>query len=74
MADEFDVIVIGSGPPGENAAGRAVDNGFTADADWNAALNIRAQANRKLASGLVNVEAKAGLRNCGRVEPESPAL
>src|ERR671931_26198 len=30
MADEFDVIVIGSGPPGENAAGRAVDNGFTA--------------------------------------------
>src|SRR2546421_5876611 len=32
MADtgEFDVIVIGSGPPGENAAGRAVDNGLTA--------------------------------------------
>src|SRR5947207_5895117 len=30
MADEFDVVVIGSGPPGENAAGRAVDNGFTA--------------------------------------------
>jgi pyruvate/2-oxoglutarate dehydrogenase complex dihydrolipoamide dehydrogenase (E3) component len=30
MADEFDVVVIGSGPPGENAAGRAVDNGLTA--------------------------------------------
>jgi pyruvate/2-oxoglutarate dehydrogenase complex dihydrolipoamide dehydrogenase (E3) component len=30
MTDEFDVIVIGAGPPGENAAGRAVDNGFTA--------------------------------------------
>src|SRR5205809_5398086 len=30
MADEFDVIVIGAGPPGENAAGRAVDNGLTA--------------------------------------------
>src|SRR5947208_15970992 len=32
MADahEFDVIVIGAGPPGENAAGRAVDNGLSA--------------------------------------------
>ena len=30
MADEFDVVVIGAGPPGENAAGRAVDNGLTA--------------------------------------------
>jgi pyruvate/2-oxoglutarate dehydrogenase complex dihydrolipoamide dehydrogenase (E3) component len=30
MADAFDVIVIGAGPPGENAAGRAVDRGFTA--------------------------------------------
>jgi dihydrolipoamide dehydrogenase len=30
MSDEFDVIVIGAGPPGENAAGRAVDNGLTA--------------------------------------------
>src|SRR5690348_9157768 len=29
MADEFDVIVIGAGPPGENAAGRVVDNGLT---------------------------------------------
>ncbi len=28
--DEFDVIVIGAGPPGENAAGRAVDNGLSA--------------------------------------------
>src|SRR5439155_1739255 len=28
--DEFDVIVIGAGPPGENAAGRAVDRGLTA--------------------------------------------
>jgi pyruvate/2-oxoglutarate dehydrogenase complex dihydrolipoamide dehydrogenase (E3) component len=27
---EFDVIVIGAGPPGENAAGRAVDRGLTA--------------------------------------------
>jgi IS605 OrfB family transposase len=39
--------------------------GFSANADWNAARNIRAQANRKLASGLVPIEAKAGLRNCG---------
>jgi pyruvate/2-oxoglutarate dehydrogenase complex dihydrolipoamide dehydrogenase (E3) component len=30
MSDEFDVIVIGAGPPGENAAGRAVERGFTA--------------------------------------------
>jgi pyruvate/2-oxoglutarate dehydrogenase complex dihydrolipoamide dehydrogenase (E3) component len=30
MADEFDVIVIGAGPPGENAAGRAVERGLTA--------------------------------------------
>jgi pyruvate/2-oxoglutarate dehydrogenase complex dihydrolipoamide dehydrogenase (E3) component len=30
MSDEYDVIVIGAGPPGENAAGRAVDNGLTA--------------------------------------------
>src|SRR5947207_15973817 len=30
MTDEFDVIVIGAGPPGENAAGRAVDRGMTA--------------------------------------------
>src|SRR5947207_15731193 len=29
MADEFDVIVVGAGPPGENAAGRCIDNGFT---------------------------------------------
>src|ERR671934_1968478 len=29
MADEFDVIVIGAGPPGENAAGRAIDRGFS---------------------------------------------
>jgi dihydrolipoamide dehydrogenase len=29
MADEFDVIVIGAGPPGENAAGRSVDRGFS---------------------------------------------
>ena len=40
--------------------------GFSANADWNAALNIRAQANRKLASELVSDETKAGiLRNCG---------
>jgi pyruvate/2-oxoglutarate dehydrogenase complex dihydrolipoamide dehydrogenase (E3) component len=30
MADEFDVIVIGAGPPGENAAGRSADRGFSA--------------------------------------------
>jgi pyruvate/2-oxoglutarate dehydrogenase complex dihydrolipoamide dehydrogenase (E3) component len=30
MADEFDVIVIGAGPPGENAAGRSVDRGLSA--------------------------------------------
>jgi IS605 OrfB family transposase len=34
--------------------------GFSANADWNAALNIRAQANRKLALELVPVETKAG--------------
>ena len=28
--DEFDVIVIGAGPAGENAAGRVVDGGLTA--------------------------------------------
>jgi dihydrolipoamide dehydrogenase len=27
---EFDVVVIGAGPPGENAAGRAVEAGFSA--------------------------------------------
>jgi dihydrolipoamide dehydrogenase len=30
MPDAVDVIVIGAGPPGENAAGRAVDNGLSA--------------------------------------------
>ena len=29
MSDDFDVIVIGAGPPGENAAGRAVDHGMS---------------------------------------------
>ena len=29
MPDEFDVIVIGAGPPGENAAGRAADRGLS---------------------------------------------
>ena len=39
--------------------------GYSANADWNAARNIRAQANRKLASELDSVEAKTGLRDCG---------
>lgn len=29
MSDAFDVVVIGAGPPGENAAGRAIDNGLS---------------------------------------------
>ncbi|HEV8421221.1 MAG TPA: NAD(P)/FAD-dependent oxidoreductase, partial [Actinomycetota bacterium] len=29
MTDEFDVIVIGAGPPGENAAGRSADRGLS---------------------------------------------
>ena len=30
MSDEYDVVVIGAGPPGENAADRAVKGGLTA--------------------------------------------
>jgi pyruvate/2-oxoglutarate dehydrogenase complex dihydrolipoamide dehydrogenase (E3) component len=30
MPDEFDVVVIGAGPPGENAAGRCADAGLSA--------------------------------------------
>src|SRR5207248_2068795 len=34
--------------------------GFSADGDWNAALNIRALAERNAATGLAVVEAKTG--------------
>jgi IS605 OrfB family transposase len=39
--------------------------GFSADADWNAALNIKALAECKPAIELVTVEAKTALRDCG---------
>jgi putative transposase len=40
--------------------------GFSADADWNAALNIRALAERRPAIELAGAEAKTGsLRDCG---------
>src|SRR2546428_11907628 len=29
MPDEFDVVVVGAGPAGENAAGRAADGGLS---------------------------------------------
>src|SRR5438105_5362209 len=29
MADQFDVVVVGAGPPGENAAGRCADGGLS---------------------------------------------
>ena len=45
--------------------------GFSANADWNAARNIRALAASKAAIELAVVEAKTGNRICGRDQPES---
>jgi IS605 OrfB family transposase len=48
--------------------------GFSVNADWNAARNIRAQANCKLASGLAIVEAKAGNGTAAEISRKATAL
>jgi IS605 OrfB family transposase len=48
--------------------------GFSANADWNAALNIRAQAKCKLASGLAAVEAKTGNGTAAEASRKATAL
>jgi putative transposase len=53
---------------------RCLHCGFSADADWNAARNIRAQANRKLASGLAVVEAKTGNGTAAETSRKATAL
>lgn len=48
--------------------------GFSANADWNAARNIRALANSKVATGLAVVEAKTGNRTAAETSRKATAL
>ena len=48
--------------------------GFSANADWNAARNIRAQAASKAASELAVVEAKTGNRIAAEISRKATAL
>jgi putative transposase len=48
--------------------------GFSANADWNAARNIRALANSKVATGLAVVEAKAGNGTAAEISRKATAL
>lgn len=47
--------------------------GFSANADWNAARNIRALANSKVATGLAALEAKTGNRTAAKASRKSTA-
>ena len=48
--------------------------GFSANADWNAARNIRALAASKAATELAIVEAKAGNRTAAEISRKATAL